>query len=215
MRSPTRPSEAKRALNRPYMLDSKARKYLQPLLDAIAQSCHRLGISANTLTTAGMVTGLVAAALTAGGHFVAGFAILWLSGLIDAADGTLARLTKPSAFGAILDVTFDRIVEVAMITALALQFPAARFELVILAGTIAIAMSLFLSIGAAVSNRSLKSFHYAPGLGERTEGFICLSLMMLDHERLIVWTWVFIGMIIFTMLQRLNHVRTMLADDSK
>jgi archaetidylinositol phosphate synthase len=195
------------------MLDTNARKYVQPLLDAVAKTCHRAGVSANALTIAGMLVGIAAAVLVANAHYVAGFLVLWLSGLIDAADGTLARLTKPSPLGAILDITFDRVVEIAMIAALATRFPEARFELLILAGTIAIAMSLFLSIGAAVANTSVKSFHYAPGLGERTEAFICFSLMVLDHTRLTLWTWVFIGVIVFTMLQRLFHAHQILKAD--
>ena len=193
------------------MLDTNARKYIQPILDGIARTCLRIGISANSLTFIGMLIGVAAALLVMRGHAVAGFMVLWLSGLIDAADGTLARLTKPSPLGAILDITFDRIVEVAMIAALAYAFPDARFTLVILAGIIAIAMSLFLSIGAAVANQSIKSFHYAPGLGERTEAFICFSLMILDSARLVMWTWVFIGVIVFTMAQRLYHAYRMLS----
>jgi archaetidylinositol phosphate synthase len=192
------------------MLDTNARRHVQPLLDAVARACLHAGVSANVLTVAGMLVGVVAALLVLNAHAVAGFAVLWLSGLIDAADGTLARLTKPSAMGAILDITFDRVVEVAMIVALAALYPDARFALLILAGTIAIAMSLFLSIGAAAANASVKSFHYAPGLGERTEAFICLSLMILDSERLLLWTWVFIGLIVFTMAQRLYHAYRML-----
>ena len=194
------------------MLDTLGRKWVQPMLDAIARTCDRAGISANVLTVAGMLTGLVAAALVVTGHAIAGFMVLWLSGAIDAADGTLARLTHPSALGAILDITFDRVVELAIIAALAWRYPDARFELVILAGIIAIAMSLFLSIGAAVQNRSVKSFHYAPGLGERTEAFICLSLMILDSERLVIWIWVFVAVIVFTMGQRLMHAQAMLAE---
>lgn len=171
-----------------------------------------MGIGANALTIAGMLLGVGAAALVAIGQPVAGFLVLWLSGLVDAADGTLARLTKATPLGAILDITFDRVVEISMIAALAWLHPAARFEMVILAGVIAVAMSLFLSIGAAVQNASSKSFHYAPGLGERTEAFICLSLMILDRERLILWTWVFIAVIVFTMGQRLVHARRMLAE---
>lgn len=193
------------------MLDTKARKYIQPILDSFARVCLRIGVSANTLTVAGMLIGVLAALLVVNDHAVAGVIVLWLSGLIDAADGTLARLTKPSAIGAILDITFDRVVEVAMIVALACLYPDARLSLVILAGIIAIAMSLFLSIGAAVTNQSIKSFHYAPGLGERTEAFICLSLMVLDHARLGLWTWFFIGVIVFTMAQRLYHARRMLS----
>jgi archaetidylinositol phosphate synthase len=187
------------------MLDTKARKYIQPLLDLMATSCQRAGISANTLTIAGMLVGVGAAVLVVMGQYVAGFFVLWLSGLIDAADGTLARLTQPSPMGAILDITFDRVVEISMILALATRFADAQFVLLLLAGIIAIAMSLFLSIGAAVANTSAKSFHYAPGLGERTEAFICFSLMLLDNARLVLWAWVFIVIIVFTMMQRLYH----------
>jgi archaetidylinositol phosphate synthase len=189
------------------MLDTKARRYVQPLLDAVAHACQRAGISANALTIAGMLVGVGAAALVGLGYAVTGFLVLWLSGLIDAADGTLARLTKPSPLGAILDITFDRVVEISMIAAIAWRFPQARFELLVLAGIIAIAMSLFLSIGAAIQNTSVKSFHYAPGLGERTEAFICLSLMILDAERLVFWTWFFVAVIVFTMGQRLRHAQ--------
>ncbi len=196
------------------MLDTTARQFVQPLFDTIARACMRVGISANALTIIGMLVGVAAAGLVAAEYYVAGFVVLWVSGVLDAADGTLARLTKPSPLGAILDITFDRVVEISMIVALAVRFVDARFALLILAGVIAIAMSLFLSIGAAVANKSVKSFHYAPGLGERTEAFICLSLMVLDHARLVLWTWVFIGVIVFTMLQRLNHARQILAADT-
>ena len=179
------------------MLDTNARKYIQPLLNTIANGCQRVGMSANTLTVLGMLVGVAAAGLVAAGYFISGFVVLWLSGLIDAADGTLA-------------ITFDRFVEISMIAALAIRFNDARFELLVLAGIIAIAMSLFLSIAAAVANTSVKSFHYAPGLGERTEAFICFSFMILDHTRLILWTWAFIGVIVFTMLQRVHHARRML-----
>ena len=187
------------------MLDSNARKYVQPVFDCIAHICLRIGIGANTLTVIGMLIGVAAALLVLKEHAVAGIVLLWLSGLIDAADGTLARMTKPSPLGAILDITFDRVVEIAVILALAWNHPDARFLLALLAGIIAIAMSLFLSIGAAVSNKSVKAFHYAPGLGERTEAFICLTLMVVDSARLAMWTWVFIGVIVFTMAQRLYH----------
>jgi archaetidylinositol phosphate synthase len=171
----------------------------------------RLGISANALTIAGVLTGVAAAALVGNGSRGWGVAVLWVSGTLDAADGTLARMTRSSPLGAIMDITFDRVVEVAMILALALRFPMARLELLVLTGVIVIAMSLFLSIAAAVVNVSAKSFHYAPGLGERTEAFVCLSLMTLDAAHLQLWTWVFVGVIVVTIVQRFVHVRRLLS----
>ena len=192
------------------VLDTHARRFVQPLLDAIAAACQRARIGANALTTCGMLVGVTAAALVWAGQPVAAFLVLWLSGLIDAADGTLARLAGATPFGAVMDITFDRVVELSVIAALAWIHPDVRFEMVVLAGVIAVAMSLFLSIGAAIQNASVKSFHYAPGLGERTEAFICLSLMILDQERLAFWTWIFIAVIVFTMGQRVVHLRGML-----
>jgi phosphatidylglycerophosphate synthase len=122
-------------------------------------------------------------------------------------------MTQATPFGAILDITFDRVVEISMIGPRPWLHPEAHLELLVLAGIIAIAMSLFLSIGAALRNVSQKSFHYAPGLGERTEAFIRLSLMILDRGRLIFRTWVFVAVIVFTMGQRLVHAYRALAAD--
>lgn len=193
------------------MLDSHARRFVEPLIAAVARGFKRLGWSADAVSVSGMLLGVAAAALVAGGQPWLAVVVLWLSGLLDAADGALARMTQSSAMGAILDITFDRVVEIALVIALAWRFPEARLPLVALAGSIAIAMSLFLTIAAASQNSSRKAFHYAPGLGERTEAFITFTLMILDAPHLVVWTWVFVGVISFTMLQRLYHVRRLLA----
>ena len=193
------------------MLDTHARRLVEPLLNAIARTLHRAGLTANAVTVAAMLIGVCAALCVAANWRWTGIALLWLSGLLDAADGAMARMTHANAFGAVLDITFDRIVEIAVIVALAWGHPEARFMLVILAGVIAVAMSLFLSIAAALRNHSVKSFHYAPGLGERTEAFICLSLMILGANHLTAWTSLFVGVIVYTMAQRLRHARLALA----
>lgn len=197
------------------MLDTHARPLVEPLIQCIARALQRCGLTANAVSIAALLLGIAAAASVASHWMWTGIALLWLSGLLDATDGALARLGTPSAFGTILDITFDRLVEIAMIAALAWTHPEARFPLVILAGTIAIAMSLFLSIAAALRNDSTKSFHYAPGLGERSEAFICLSLMIAGAHHLTAWTALFIGVIIFTMAQRLRHVRRALSSPAQ
>jgi phosphatidylglycerophosphate synthase len=196
------------------MLDTHARRLVEPFINAIARALYRLGLTANAVTVAAMLIGVSAALCVAANWVWTGIALLWLSGLLDAADGALARMTHANVFGAILDITFDRIVEIAVIVALAWGHPEARFMLVILAGVIAVAMSLFLSIAAALRNHSVKSFHYAPGLGERTEAFICLSLMIAGANHLTAWTSLFIGVIVYTMAQRLRHARLALAAET-
>lgn len=193
------------------MLDSHSRRYVEPLIAGVARLFSRAGVTADMITVLGVLTGLLAAVLVTIGQPLAGVLVLWLSGLLDATDGALARMTGSSPMGAILDVTFDRVVEIAMVIALAWRYPPAQLPLLILAGVIAIAMSLFLSIGAAAHNTSRKAFHYAPGLGERTEAFIMFTLMVLDARHLVMWTWVFVAVIMFTMMQRLYHVRRLLA----
>ncbi|GAC1495881.1 MAG: CDP-alcohol phosphatidyltransferase family protein [Steroidobacteraceae bacterium] len=189
------------------MLDTHARRFVEPFINAIARILYRAGLTANAVTLAAMLIGVCAALCVAADWVWTAIALLWLSGLLDAADGALARMTHADAFGAILDITFDRIVEIAVIVALAWGHPEARFVLVILAGVIAVAMSLFLSIAAAMRNHSVKSFHYAPGLGERTEAFICLTLMIAGENRLTAWSLLFVGVILYTMAQRLRHAR--------
>jgi phosphatidylglycerophosphate synthase len=192
------------------MLDSQARRFVEPVLRRAALALRRLGVSANVVSLTALLVGLAAAGSVAGGRPGLAIALLWISGTLDAVDGTLARLTAGTAIGAILDITFDRVVETAVIAALAWRHPALRFELLLLVGAIAVAMSLFLSIAAAVINRSAKSFHYAPGLGERTEAFLFLTAMIADQRRLALWTALFIALIVITMGQRLWHAARLL-----
>ncbi len=195
------------------MLDTYARPLVQPAIDRIARGLIALRIPANAVTLAAAVVGVVAAVLVATRNVWVGVLLLWCSGLLDALDGTMARMTRPSPLGAIMDITFDRVVELAMVVALAILHPRDVFPLLVLAATIAIAMSLFLSIGATLRNTSAKAFRYAAGLGERTEGFICLSLIALDTPRARLWTYVFIAVIAFTLFQRFRYAARSLSRD--
>jgi phosphatidylglycerophosphate synthase len=193
------------------MLDTVARPLVDPAINAFARLLQRCGITANAVTVAAMLIGVGAACCVSIDRPRSAIVLLWISGILDATDGALARMNGANPFGAILDITFDRIVEVAVIVALAWVHPEARFLLVILAGVIAIAMSLFLSIAAALRNRSVKSFHYAPGLGERTEAFLCLTLLVAAPAYFRASTGLFLAVLLFTMGQRLRHAARSLA----
>ena len=79
----------------------------------------KTGIHPNIVTVAGLLASLIVAWVLATGHlFLGGFLVI-LSGAFDLLDGALARTTdRVSKFGSILDSTFDRFSEAAMLIGL-------------------------------------------------------------------------------------------------
>jgi phosphatidylglycerophosphate synthase len=146
------------------------------IISKTADGLLKVGLNANQVTFIGFVVG----ALT--GFFIyfdfPYFAVilLWLSGFLDAVDGSMARKTKPSAWGTLLDVGFDRLVEISVILGLAFRFPESMWALLLLSVSIIYAMTVFLTVGAVSENNGIKSFYYQAGLAERTEGFILFTL---------------------------------------
>ncbi|MDG9701317.1 DUF5941 domain-containing protein [Streptomyces sp. DH37] len=97
---------------------------VSPYSRYIARWCARRGLTPNQVTTASLLTALVAAACAATGTrggFVAAGVLLIASFVLDCADGQLARYAlKYSTLGAWLDATFDRAKEYAYYAGLAL-----------------------------------------------------------------------------------------------
>lgn len=186
------------------MLDTRARKAVDPLFERIAKVLLKRQFTPNTVTLLAFLVGLGAGVLLYLQLPVAAVLVLWFSGLLDAVDGTMARLSgKSSLFGAVLDVTADRVVELGFIWALALRHPAQLLPLLGLVSCILLSMTVFLTTGMLAQNNTQKSFYYPAGLMERTEGFVLFSLMALVQTHLAVITWVFAGLILFTAVQRL------------
>ncbi|MBM4762962.1 CDP-alcohol phosphatidyltransferase family protein [Bacillus sp. B15-48] len=171
------------------------------------------GLTANQVTFAAFMIGISASVLIFWGHPFLGVAVLWISGFLDAVDGSMARQShSSSSWGTVLDVTFDRIVEVGIIIALALRHPdpTILFLLMLLSISIIITMTIFLTVGAVSDKESEKSFYYQPGLAERTEGFILFSLMVLFQSYLVLVTIIFIVVELITGLQRLLEAKRIL-----
>ncbi|MFP8884045.1 DUF5941 domain-containing protein [Streptomyces mangrovi] len=97
---------------------------VSPYSRHLARWCARRGLTPNQVTTASLLTALVAAACAATGTrggFVAAGVLLLASFVLDCADGQLARYAlKYSTLGAWLDATFDRAKEYAYYAGLAL-----------------------------------------------------------------------------------------------
>ncbi|MGW8360530.1 DUF5941 domain-containing protein [Streptomyces wedmorensis] len=90
----------------------------------IARWCARRGLTPNQVTTASLLTALIAAGCAATGEragYIASGVLLLVSFVLDCADGQLARYAlKYSTMGAWLDATFDRAKEYAFYAGLAL-----------------------------------------------------------------------------------------------
>ncbi len=185
------------------MLDTHARKYVQPVIGYIAKICIKSGLSANAVTVLSLLIGLGVIPLIIIKQPIAAVTLLWISGLFDAIDGTIARITsQSSAAGTLMDITFDRIVECGIIASLAFLYPDARLYLVFLLIAIIISMTIFLTVGALSEKKGMKSFYYQAGVVERTEGFIMFSLLIIFSDHIVVITIVFTILILFTALQR-------------
>src|SRR5690554_4659320 len=150
------------------MLDTHARKYVEPVIKTTAKRLLNIGLTANQVTVGAFVIGCLAGVLVYFGLPLLGVALLWLSGFFDAVDGSMARETKTSSFGTVLDVTFDRIVEIGIILALALRYPDAALALLLLSCAIIVSMTVFLTVGAVTDKKGMKSFYYQAGVAERT-----------------------------------------------
>ncbi|MFZ4298854.1 DUF5941 domain-containing protein [Streptomyces cinereoruber] len=98
--------------------------FISPYSRHIARWCARRGLTPNQVTTASLLTALVAAGCAATGEragYVAAGVLLLVSFVLDCTDGQLARYAlKYSTMGAWLDATFDRAKEYAFYAGLAL-----------------------------------------------------------------------------------------------
>ncbi|MFJ9373081.1 DUF5941 domain-containing protein [Streptomyces sp. NPDC101455] len=98
--------------------------FISPYSRYIARWCARRGLTPNQVTTASLLTALIAAGSAAtgtrGGYVVAGVLLL-CSFVLDCVDGQIARYAlQYSTLGAWLDATFDRAKEYAYYAGLAL-----------------------------------------------------------------------------------------------
>ncbi|MFF3516876.1 DUF5941 domain-containing protein [Streptomyces sp. NPDC002573] len=98
--------------------------FISPYSRYLARWCARRGLTPNQVTTASLLTALIAAGCAATGSrggFIAAGVLLILSFVLDCTDGQLARYSlQYSTLGAWLDATFDRAKEYAYYAGLAL-----------------------------------------------------------------------------------------------
>ncbi len=137
------------------------------------------------------------------------FAIFFLivSGYFDTLDGSLARHQKTtSPTGAVLDITSDRLVEFSVILGLFLFNPLTRaLPCLLMLGSILLCITSFLVVGIFSQNSSEKSFHYSPGLIERSEAFLFFIALILFPSFFSAIAYLFTALVFLTTVSRLKQ----------
>ncbi len=168
-------------------------------------------IRANQATVAGAMVGALAGFFFAKGWVLPGILALGLSGILDAVDGTLARTFETaSAWGGILDLTLDRVVEAAVLIGLMWARPYLQLAGTFVLATWYVNITAFMATGAALEAGD-KLIHYPPGIVERSEAFIFFILVALVPGWGVVLCCLYAVLEIATALQRLAYARYYLA----
>ncbi|MBC8631949.1 CDP-alcohol phosphatidyltransferase family protein [Paeniclostridium hominis] len=193
------------------MLDTHGRKYVDPIINSGASFLLKLKLTANNVTIIALLIGILTSVFIYFDMNIIAVLTLWISGYLDAVDGAIARKTNTtSLFGTLMDITFDRIVETCMILVLALKYVDARMSFIILLICIIISMTIFLTVGALVEKKGIKSFYYQAGIAERSEGFIMFSLIILLPKYILFFTNIFSFIIFITIIQRIVEAKKLL-----
>ena len=193
------------------MLDTHARKYVNPIIELGAKFLLRLKLTPNNVTILALLLGISTSIFLYCDMQIIAVTLLWVSGYLDAVDGAMARRSNSSSsFGTLLDIVSDRIVEVSIVLVLGLKFVDVRYNLIVLTVCILMSMTIFLTVGALSEKKGVKSFYYQAGVVERSEGFIFFSLMILIPSYLGIITNIFSILIIITAIQRFLEAKRLL-----
>ena len=193
------------------MLDTHARKYVNPIIELGAEFLLKLKLTPNNVTILALLLGVSTSIFLYFDMQIIAVTILWVSGYLDAVDGAMARRSNSSSsFGTLLDIFSDRIVEVSIVLVLGLKFVDVRYNLIVLTVCILMSMTIFLTVGALSEKKGVKSFYYQAGVAERSEGFIFFSLMILIPSYLGIITNIFSILIIITAIQRFLEAKRLL-----
>ncbi|NGX56506.1 MAG: Inner membrane protein YnjF [Candidatus Anoxychlamydiales bacterium] len=187
------------------MLDTSFRSFYQKvLIEPFIKFAIFKKIHPNFLTILAMITGIIASFFIAINIKYLAISLLLLSGYLDTLDGSIARkYFKTSNFGSVLDVFSDRVVEFSIMLSLYLLDPTRAFFILIMLGSAYLCITSFLVVGIFFENKTQKSFHYSPGIMERTETFIFFFLMIIFPKYFIYLSLLFSFLVVYTALRRI------------
>jgi CDP-diacylglycerol--glycerol-3-phosphate 3-phosphatidyltransferase len=185
----------------------------QSQLAAVGRAIGALGITPNSLTIFGLLANVVAAGVVTAGFPQAGGVGLLLASAVDMLDGAVARATGTTTrFGAFLDSVADRYSEAVMFAALIIVF-AQKGETGLGVGAVmALIGSLLVSYARARAEGL--GLDCEVGFFQRPERVVALAVGLLLPDLLLTpVVWILAVVTNVTVLQRVLHVRRLLADE--
>lgn len=190
------------------MLETWIRPVYQKIcVDPVVYIINRTSsLSANMLTLAALVFGVVCAFFIAMDAKIPAIVFLLLSGYCDTLDGSVARKRgTQSDKGAIFDIVADRLVESAIVLGFYFADTSdnAVYCLLIII-SFYLCVTSFLIVSMFLQNHSEKSFAYSKGLIERAEAFVFFIVMIIFPQYFDVIALVLSALVI---LSAVLHIR--------
>ncbi len=193
------------------MIDRYALALLKPVAEWVAQRLAARHITADQVTLAGFVIGMLAAVLIGFGHAWLAILPLLFNRALDGIDGALARRSGATERGAFLDIALDFVFYAAIPLAFALCDPTANAlaAAMLLAAFLGTGTS-FLAFAVIAEKRGLKStaypsksFYYLGGLTEGAETIACFLAMCLWPAHFAAIAYFYAALCCVTTLTRL------------
>ncbi|MBC7879679.1 MAG: CDP-alcohol phosphatidyltransferase family protein [Anaerolineales bacterium] len=183
----------------------RLRLIFKGILDPIGTFLNRIGLTPNAITLLGLVGTSIGAYIISQGKMTTGGIVLLLSVLVDALDGTMARLRGESSdFGAFVDSVSDRYAEFITFGGLLYYFLSQEHYAGATITFIATAGSVLVSYVKARAEGL--GFTAKVGILTRVERYLVLIPLLVFNQPLIAVSLIAIlGNI--TAFQRILHVR--------
>jgi CDP-diacylglycerol--glycerol-3-phosphate 3-phosphatidyltransferase len=187
------------------MFDVRWRGTFEKGLRPIGAQLRRTGITANHLTTTGLVMAVAAAVAIANGSLRAGLLLLVLTAVPDVLDGAVAKASgTASPRGAFFDSVVDRVSDALLLGGVAWYLDSTQ------PGRVAVLPLAVLAASMLVSYERAKAeslgFDARGGLMERAERLILLAFGLLFESLLVPVLWVMLVLTLFTAGQRFARV---------
>jgi len=199
------------------LIDSQAKRILDPALDSIGRFLARRGLTADLMTLIGFALAVAAAIAIGLRFFIPGLFLILLSRVCDGLDGAIARATKTTDFGGFLDIVLDFGFYGLIPLAFAIADPSRNaVPACVLLLSFYVNGGSFLAFavisekrGLAPEERGRKSFLFTTGLTEAGETLVAFVAMCLFPSLFPLFAWFFAAAVIYTAAMRIFRARRM------